>query len=436
MGFNFRGGDRDQAFLLPPDMRDWLDADHLAWFVIDTVAELDLSAFEAAYRADGHGGAAYDPAVMVATLAYANCVAVRSSRKIEAACRTDVAFRVAAANTTPDHATLARFRARHEQALAGLFTQVLALCARAGLIRAGLVAIDGTKVAADASMAANLDRAALENLARKWLKEAAETDAAEDAALGDARGDELPDGWGRPEGRRARIRAALDALDEADAASQASYDAHQAEVAERSQRRGRPPKKGSRRHRAKRTRVNLTDVDSRLMKAKGGYLQGYNAQAVTGPNGIVVAAAATTAGNDVTELWPMIDHAAANLAAVGVTDPLRWVVADAGYFSEDNLTARPHGPTLIVPTASRRRKTGSAAADAAEIRRASWMGRHMYRRRAHMAESLFGDHKHNRNLRRFSRRGHSAADAEWKWENALHNLLKLFVATLHQPALT
>lgn len=436
MGFNFRGADRDQGFLLPPDMRDWLAADHLAWFVIDTVGELDLSAFEAAYRADGHGGAAYDPAVMVALLAYANCVKVRASRRIEAACRTDVAFRVVAANTTPDHATIARFRARHEQALAGLFTQVLALCDRAGLVRAGLVAIDGTKIAADASMAANLDRATLEKLAQQWLAEAAEADAADDAALGEARGDELPDGWGRPEGRRARIRAALDALDEADAASQASFEAHQAEVAERSQRRGRPPKKTSRRHRAKRTTVNLTDVDSRVMKAKGGYLQGYNAQAVTGPNGIVLAAAATTAGNDVTELWSMVDHAAANLAAVGVTDPLRWVVADAGYYSEANLTARPEGPILIVPTASRRRKTDSPAADAAEIRRASWLGRHMYRRRAHMAESLFGNHKHNRDFRRFSRRGHAAADAEWQWENTLHNLLKLFTTTSHPPALT
>src|SRR4051795_4612167 len=147
MGQNFIVGDRDQAFLLPPDVREWVGPGHLAWFVVEAVGELDLTAFFARYRQDGWGRAAYDPAVMVALILYAYAVGVRSARAVERRCVEDVAFRVVAANLRPDHATIARFRVVHEQALAGLFGQVLALCQRAGLVRAGVIAVDSTKVA-------------------------------------------------------------------------------------------------------------------------------------------------------------------------------------------------------------------------------------------------------------------------------------------------
>ena len=146
VGFNFIAGDRDQVFLLPPDMRDWLPAGHLAWFVIDVVDQVDLSRFHAAYRADGHGRAAYDPAVLVAILLYAYCCGIRSSRVIERRCREDVAFRVLAGGLMPDHVTLARFRSRHADALAAVFVDSLRLCAEAGLVRLGAVALDGTKI--------------------------------------------------------------------------------------------------------------------------------------------------------------------------------------------------------------------------------------------------------------------------------------------------
>src|SRR2546421_12049578 len=146
---NFIECDREQSFLLPPDVREWLPEGHLAWFILDTVEELDLAAFYAAYRADGHGRAAYEPALMVAVVLYAYARGVRSSRAIERALEEDVAFRVLAANQRPDHATLARFSERHEQALAGLFGEVLSLCADAGLVKTGVVAIDGTKIAAN-----------------------------------------------------------------------------------------------------------------------------------------------------------------------------------------------------------------------------------------------------------------------------------------------
>ncbi len=156
MGQNFIACDREQSFLMPPDVREWLPEGHLAWFVIDAVAELDLAAFYAAYRADGHGRSAYDPAMMVALLLYAYARGMRSSRGIERACEEDVAFRVIAAHQRPDHATIARFIGRHQDALAGLFGEVLGLCARAGLAGVGVIAIDGTKVLANASRDANL----------------------------------------------------------------------------------------------------------------------------------------------------------------------------------------------------------------------------------------------------------------------------------------
>ena len=224
MVVNVRSGDRDQGFLLPPSVRDWLPEDHLAFFVIDVVAELDLTAFYAAFRADGRGGAVYDPEMMLGVLIYAYCTGERSSRRIEKRLVEDVAYRVIAVNQSPDHATLARFRARHQDAIAGLFSQVLGLCVKAGLVDAGLVAIDGTKIEADASYFANRTR---DELAAAVLAEAAATDAAEDEQLGDRSGSELPDDWAGGQGRRGRIRAALAELE-----GQPARD-YEARVAER-----------------------------------------------------------------------------------------------------------------------------------------------------------------------------------------------------------
>jgi transposase len=162
MAYNFLPCPRDQAFLLPPDLREWLPADHLAWFILDVVDQLDLDPFLAAYRADGHGRAAYDPRVLLGVLLYAYCTGIRSSRQIERRCHDDIAFRVLAGNSTPDHVTIARFRVRHEQALAGLLVASLKLCAAAGLVHLGLVTLDGTKIEANAAAAPNRTHAYLE----------------------------------------------------------------------------------------------------------------------------------------------------------------------------------------------------------------------------------------------------------------------------------
>src|SRR3954454_21759820 len=211
MAQNFIACDREQELLLPPSLREWLPEGHLAWFVIDAVAQWDLAGFYRGYRADGHGRAAHDPAMMVALLLYCYAIGERSSRRIERRCNDDVATRVICANQAPDHTTIARFRQRHESALADLFGGVLGLCAEAGLVRVGVVAIDGTKVNANASQHATRD---YEQIAREILEEAAEIDALEDQQFGEQRGDELPPALATREGRQRWLRDARRRLDE------------------------------------------------------------------------------------------------------------------------------------------------------------------------------------------------------------------------------
>src|SRR5918994_106017 len=209
MAQNFIEGGREQGFLLPPDVREWLPADHLAWFVIDAVAAMDLSAFYAAYRADGHGRAAYEPSLMVALILYAFATRVRSSRAIERHCRQDVAYRVITGNLVPDHATIARFIERHQRALADLFTEVLKLCAKAGLVKPGVVSIDGTRIAGNCGPEVNC---CFEQIAGEIIAKARATDEAEDEEFGQARGDELPEPLRTAEGRRAFLRRAREQM--------------------------------------------------------------------------------------------------------------------------------------------------------------------------------------------------------------------------------
>jgi len=207
---NFICADREQSFLLPPSLRDWLPADHLAWCVIEAVAEMDLSAFYADYRLDGHGRAAYEPSLMVALVLFAFATNNRSSRAIERHCRQDIAYRVITGNLIPDHATIARFICRHEEALAALFGEVLRVCARAGLVKVGVIAIDGSKVQASANRDRTVD---CERIAREIIAEAREIDEAEDELYGEARGDELPEQLRTAEGRRKALREAKQQLE-------------------------------------------------------------------------------------------------------------------------------------------------------------------------------------------------------------------------------
>jgi transposase len=210
MGARFIGGDREQVFLMAPLVTDWVPEDHLVWTVLEAVGELDLSGFYAAYRVDGRGRRAYEPSMMVALLLYAYARGTRSSRGIERACVEDIAYRVVTGNLAPDHSTIAEFRCRHERALGEVFSGVLGLCARAGLASVGVVAIDGTKMSANASINANRD---FGQVAREILAEAAEIDRREDELYGDQRGDELPEHLRTREGRRKALREAKERLD-------------------------------------------------------------------------------------------------------------------------------------------------------------------------------------------------------------------------------
>jgi transposase len=229
MGQSFIEGRREQGFLLPPDVREWLPADHLAWFVIDAVAEMDLSAFYAAYRADGHGRAAYEPSLMVALVLYAFATRQRSSRAIERHCRQDVAYRVITGNLIPDHATIARFVCRHERALAELFGEVLRLCGRAGLVKPGVVSIDGTRIAGNASPEVNYE---FDQIAREIVAEARATDEAEDELYGEARGDELPEQLRTADGRREFFRQRGERLRNDDADGEELGEEPEAEACE------------------------------------------------------------------------------------------------------------------------------------------------------------------------------------------------------------
>jgi transposase len=448
MAYNFLRGDRDQPFLLPPDLRDWLPQGHLAWFVLDVVDQLDLAPFYRARRDDGHGHPAYDPKTMLGVLLYAYCLGVRSSRQVERRLHEDVAVRVLAANQTPDHVTIARFRARHEQALAGFLVASLKLCAAAGMVRVGTVALDGTKLAANAAERANRTVDKLEGEVAEILRQAAEADQREDREHGDARGDELPAALASKAGRLQRLRQAKALLEAEAAARQQRYQQRVARLAAAARARGKQPKariKPRRRDEAPKPEAvaNVTDPDSRLVHTRKGSLQGYNAQAVTTCEQVIVAAELTQQANDLQQLQPMLEATAATLAAAGIPERPRTLLADCGYWTIANLTQLPDAPELLIPPAKhgrqgKPRKDGQPSASRSDGLRAAMTaklqsedGKARYAKRKQTVEPVFGQIKDVRGARRFQRRGLRACQAEWKLLCGTHNLLKLW---RHQTA--
>ncbi len=471
MSAPFQPYEPDQALLFPPNLRDWLPSEHLAYFVLDVVRSLDLKDIYAYYDfedvkdAEGRvvgrraktsrGRPAYDPRMMTALLVYAYVTGTPSSRQIERRCQEDVAFRVLSANQKPDHDTIAEFRRIHLEALAGLFLQVLKLCEKAGLVKLGHVALDGTKVKANASKhkAMSYERMMetekrLEEEVAKLLAKAQTVDAAEDEQYGkDRRGDELPAELARRESRLAKIREAKAALEQ-EAKERAARDAEAARAKIEERRRkeeetgkkigGRPPEvpdpeKAVPEPKAQR---NFTDPESRIMKdgATKGFEQAYNAQAVVdGEAQVIVAAAVTQETNDKRQLVPMLEKVEENVGRI----PEK-ASADAGYFSEANVTdPKLQGIDLHVPPD--RQKHGQAAEevngpapqDAAVIDRMRHKlktaeGRAVYKTRKQIVEPVFGQIKEARRFRRFSFRGLKKVAAEWNLICLTHNLLKLF----------
>jgi transposase len=457
MGRNFLACDREQPFLLPPDVREWLPENHLAWFVIDAVGVMNLDAFYVAYREDGHGRAAYEPSMMVALLLYCWSRGVRSSRAIERACIEDVACRAIAAHQRPDHATVARFVERHERALAELFGEVLGLCADAGLATVGVIAIDGTKVAANA----NRDRTmSYEQIARAIVEEAIELDAAETARHGDRRGDELPEILATTQGRRGWLRAAAQRLEQRRAEqarpiprsradrlvegkrrleeelaverhANERYEEYRARGVMKDGRRFGSPPKPFRPPEMPQGKVNVTDPDSKLVHGMRGWIQGYNAQAVCNDQHLILAAEVMTASPDFGHLGPMVTAARAALTAAGVPDAPQVVVADAGYWHLEQMNALTgQGIAVLIPPDSSRRASArpgwnGGAYDFMRSVLETELGAQLYRQRGQLIEPIFGHTKHNRGFVRFHRRGRSAARTEWRLMATTHNLLKL-----------
>jgi transposase len=446
-GYNFIRPNRDQLFLMPPALQDWRPPDDLAYFLLDAVDQFDLAPFHSAYRVDGVGQAAFQPHMMVALLLYAYCLGVRSSRQIERLCQRDIAFRVVAGNLRPDHATIARFRQRHSAALKGLFTDILRLCKEAGLVKVGVVALDGTKVAADAALEANRTYETIRAEVETMLREAESTDVEEDRLYGpEHRGDELPESLRERRGRLERLKQCRERL-EREAAAAAADHAHKLE--ERAAReaetgrklRGRKPKPvpDSPQPEAK---ANVTDPDSRIMKTRRGYMQGYNAQAVATADQIIVAADVTAEENDVAQLHPMLAAAASELKAAGVEEAIGAALVDAGYCSEANLEqAHPDGPELFVATRKdwkQREQMRQAPPPRGRIpghlsrrermdrKLLTKRGRRLYKQRSQIIEPVFGQTKACRGIDRFQRRGLANCRSEWKLICGTHNLLKLW----------
>lgn len=436
MAYNFLQGDRDQLFLMPPDPAEWLDADHLVWFVLEVVGRMDLAAFFAAYRRDGRGGAAFDPAMMVALLLYSYAVGERSTRKIEERCQVDVAYRVVSGHMRPDHSTISRFRKQHVERLEGLFVESVRLCAEAGLARVATVAIDGRRVAANASVGRSLTRERIERDVKRWFEEADEIDAAEDAEFGEAnRGDEVPQELRTREGRRRALDRAQAALDAQDARHRAEQDERTKQRSEYTERTGKRPPGREPKARAvpPSEKVNLTDPDSRILKGNGRWLQGYNTQAVVTEDQIVIGSAVVRDGNDQAQLTPMLTQAYGTLDAAGVEREIKQVVADAGYGTEEELGAAeqvPESPELFIATGHRRKRDGSVDPDTARGRMHEKLetsdGHAIYRKRRHIVEPVFGQHHVVQRFDRFSLRGLAAVNGEYKLVNAAHNILKLW----------
>jgi transposase len=464
----FRTFDLGQTLLLPPDLRDWLPEGHLARFVAEMVGELDLSAIFAGYEGDGRGQAAYHPQMMAGLLIYGYCVGVFSSRRIERATFEDVAFRFLSGDQHPDHDTIAAFRERHLQALKGLFLQVLKLCEKAGLVKLGHVALDGTKVKANASKHKAMSYDYMCKRERELtaqiaglLAQASSIDAAEDQQYGRGKGaDQLPADLARSQQRLAKIREAKAALEqEAVVAAQRKKAEVEAALAERARREAETGKgvggpkpvaadPATAKPEAKAQR-NFTDPESKIMQdgATKGFEQAYNAQIVVDEaHQIIVAEDLVTQANDKQQLATMLAQVETNLGRKPTV-----ASADAGYYADGqlidprldsidlhvppdrqkhNLPPPPDDPPPPPPTAS---------ADASEppatpktriadmrMKLRTAAGHAIYRMRKAIVEPVFGQVKHVRGFRRFSFRGKTKTGAEWSLVCTTHNLLKLW----------
>jgi transposase len=442
MGKQFRPWNPDQSFLFPPSPRDWLPENHLVYFLLDVVPQMSLQPILQPYQAEERGQPPYHPTMLVTLLLYGYATGTFSSRRLMGRCETDVAYRVIVGEDVPDFRTISDFRKRHLTALEGLFVDVLKLCAKAGLVKVGRIALDGSKVKANASRHKAMsydymlkEERRLKQEIKALLAQAEEADQAEDKAYGpDRRGEELPEELARRQGRLHKIREAKAAL-EAEARDQA-----RAVEVER-QHQGKPPS-GQDPEQAKpdpKAQYNFTDPESQIMKVSNrGWDQCINAEVAVNEHQIIVAASVTDETNDKKQVRPMVEQLKQNLAAVGVTEKVKEMVADSGFYSEANVeyleaegidpyiaTGRlKHHEQVAAPRG--RCPQGLTAKQRMARKLRAKRGRERYARRKAMVEPVFGQIKHGRGFRQLLLRGRKKMLAEWRLVSLTHNLLKLW----------
>lgn len=415
----------EQALLLPPSLREWLPEDHLAYFVSDLIDQLDLSAITTVYEAEERGYPPYHPVMLTKVLVYAYCVGVFSSRRIQRRLQEDIPFRVLAAGNAPDFRTIADFRKIHLSALTGFFEQVLVLARELGALRVGRVALDSTKIKANASKHKAMSygrmkekQGQLRAEVKQLLAQAEATDAAEDAEYGaGARGDELPAELQRRESRLTRIRDAKRAL-EARAKEEAAAAGQPAESA-------KPEAK---------MQYNFTDPESRIMKGPDGFVQAYNAQVAVDDLQLIVGHAVTQETNDKRQLMPMITV----IAQQSGHTPTQ-LLADAGYCSDKNLAAIAETP-IDVYVSTRKQHHGerpgpcprgplphtATVIDRMSRKLHTKAGAAVYAARKAIVEPVIGQIKHARGFRQFLLRGVVKVQGEWALVCTTHNILKLY----------
>lgn len=454
MSKTYRPYEPDQILLLPPSVKDWLPTGHLSHFISELVDEsLDLSAITKVYEREDRGYPPYHPVMMTKVLLYAYSMGMPSSRKIEKCLLEDVGFRMLAANNAPNFRTIADFRKEHLAALDGLFLQVLKLCQKAGMVKLGHVALDGTKMKANASKHKAMSygrmkktEAQLQAEVAEFLRRAAEIDEAEDAEYGrDKRGDELPVELAHREGRLKKIREAKAELErEAQEEAEAKKREAEAKRADKDSR-GSHPKEADPTPKDK-AQKNFTDPDSRIMPQSGdrrAFMQGYNCQAaVDGKEQVIVAADVVQQTNDSRQAEPMLEQVEANTGAFPSKASM-----DTGYFSKDNVTALEkmgvevfipperlkHGE--VRPPAPRGRiPMGLSAKELARRKLSTIRGRTIYAERKTIVEPVFGQIKQARGFRQFLLRGITKVKSEWSLICTTHNLLKLWRKTAFQAA--
>lgn len=442
MAYEFRSYAPDQAYLLPQAPREWLPEGHLALFLQETVSLLDLTPILASYG-KGRGPQAYHPQMLLTVLLYGYCTGVFSSRKIASHGETDVAFRVLSAGQFPDFRTLSDFRKDHLPVFRQLFLEVLRVCREAGLVRVGHFSLDGSKYQANASKHKAMSyrriqeaEPQLEKEVQEMLQKAAALDTAEDAALGrDQRGDELPEELRRREGRLAKIREAKRRLEER----------ARARARDRAEARGASPEEvaaaGSVAVPSPKEQSNFTDPDSRIMRTKTGWVQGYNAQILVNEAGIVLAQEVTAHHADSPRLKPMLDQVEENLMTIGASAEERTpgvFTADAGYCSEANLAvlAQRHIEAYVATGRERHHRGGidphgnprTPLRTAMRVKLQTHEGHAIYARRKVMAEPIFGLIKQARGFRQCLLRGAEKVAGEFTLVTLTHNLLKLWRA--------